>query len=77
MFAKQLMQLHALSADKAEAIIKIYPSPYVLMEALKAAGSSASTLLASLEYGKAKRNKIGLTISSLLSKLYTEDRLDK
>jgi hypothetical protein len=47
------------------------------MEALKAAGSSASTLLASLEYGKAKRNKIGLTISSLLAKLYTEDRLDK
>ncbi|XP_046647899.1 crossover junction endonuclease MUS81-like [Daphnia pulicaria] len=77
MFAKQLMQLHALSADKAEAIIKIYPSPYVLMEALKAAGSSASTLLASLEYGKAKRNKIGLTVSSLLAKLYTEDRLDK
>jgi len=76
MFAKQLMQLHALSGEKAEAIVKMYPSPYVLMEALKSAGSSASTLLASLEYGKAKR-KIGLSISSLLAKLYTEDRLDK
>jgi hypothetical protein len=53
----------------------MYPSPNVLINVLKSAGSSAGTLLASLEYGKSKR-KIGVSISSLLAKLYTEDRLD-
>jgi hypothetical protein len=64
-----------LSGEKAEAIVKMYPSPNVLINVLKSAGSSAGTLLASLEYGKSKR-KIGVSISSLLAKLYTEDRLD-
>nr|SVE88643.1 EOG090X06E6 [Daphnia sinensis]SVE89268.1 EOG090X06E6 [Daphnia sinensis] len=72
MFAKQLMQLHGLSGEKAEAIVKVYPTPTSLMDALKSAGASASTLLSSLEYGKAKR-KIGLSISALLAKLYTEE----
>nr|SVE73562.1 EOG090X06E6 [Daphnia atkinsoni] len=75
MFAKQLMQLHSLSGEKAEAIVKKYPAPSLLMDALKSAGTSASTLLASLEYGKAKR-KIGLSLSAQLAKLYTEERLD-
>nr|SVE78866.1 EOG090X06E6 [Daphnia lumholtzi] len=74
MFAKQLMQLHGLSGEKAEAIVKVYPTPSSLMDALKHAGESASTLLSCLEYGKAKR-KIGLSISALLAKLYTEERL--
>nr|SVE74188.1 EOG090X06E6 [Daphnia barbata] len=76
MFAKQLMQLHGLSGEKAEAIIKLYPTPSLLMEALKSAGPSAATLLASVEYGKSKR-KIGLSISAQLAKLYTEECLDK
>lgn len=75
MFAKQLMQLHGLSGDKAEAIVKRYPTPLLLIEALQAAGSSASSLLASIEYGKAKR-KIGLPISGHLAKLYTEDQFN-
>lgn len=75
MFAKQLMQLHSLSGEKAEAIVKKYPTPSLLMDALKSSGASASTLLASLEYGKAKR-KIGLSLSAQLAKLYTEERLD-
>ncbi|XP_032793016.2 crossover junction endonuclease MUS81 isoform X3 [Daphnia magna] len=74
MFAKQLMQLHGLSGEKAEAIVKVYPTPSSLMDALKSAGASASTLLSCLEYGKAKR-KIGLSISALLAKLYTEEHL--
>nr|SVE75130.1 EOG090X06E6 [Daphnia dolichocephala] len=76
MFAKQLMQLHGLSGEKAEAIIKLYPTPRLLMEAFKSAGPSGSTLLAGVEYGKSKR-KIGLSISAQLAKLYTEERLDK
>lgn len=75
MFAKQLMQLHGLSGERAEAIVKHYPTPSSLIDALKSAGSSASTLLASIEYGKAKK-KIGLVISGHLAKLYTEDRFD-
>nr|SVE74732.1 EOG090X06E6 [Daphnia carinata] len=74
MFAKQLMQLHGLSGEKAEAIVKVYPTPSSLMDALRSAGASASTLLSCLEYGKAKR-KIGLSISALLAKLYTEEHL--
>ena len=75
MFAKQLMQLSGLSGEKAEAIVKHYPTPGLLTDAFKAAGSSASTLLANVEFGKSKR-KIGLSISALLAKLYTEDHLD-
>lgn len=75
MFAKQLMQLNGLSGDKAEAIVKRYPTPYLLIEALQAAGSSASTLLASIEYGKSKR-KIGSLISGHLAKLYGQEQLE-
>nr|SVE75760.1 EOG090X06E6 [Daphnia hispanica] len=75
MFAKQLMQLNGLSGEKAEAIVKMYPTPSILIDALKCAGASASTLLACLEYGKAKR-KIGLSISEQLARLYTVERLD-
>nr|CAG4637014.1 EOG090X06E6 [Ceriodaphnia reticulata]SVE72942.1 EOG090X06E6 [Ceriodaphnia reticulata] len=75
MFAKQLMQLNGLSGEKAEAIVKHYPTPSLLIDAFKAAGSSASTLLANIEFGKSKR-KIGLSISALLAKLYTENQLD-
>ncbi len=75
MFAKQLMQLNGLSGEKAEAIVKHYPTPSLLIDAFKAAGPSANTLLANIEFGKSKR-KIGLSISTLLAKLYTESQLD-
>nr|CAG4647054.1 EOG090X06E6 [Megafenestra aurita]SVE92395.1 EOG090X06E6 [Megafenestra aurita] len=75
MFAKQLMQLSGLSGDKAKAIVQHYPTPSLLIEALKAAGSSAPSLLASVEYGKSKK-KLGFVISGHLAKLYTASRLD-
>lgn len=73
MFAKQLIQLSGLSGDKAQAIIKKYPTPTALIDALKAAGASADTLLAPIEYGKSKK-KIGTTVSGHLARLYTQER---
>lgn len=75
MFAKQLMQLHGLSGEKAESIVKIYPTPVSLVEALKAAGKQATHLLSKIEYGK-NRRKIGASISATLAKLYTQNIFD-
>nr|CAG4646264.1 EOG090X06E6 [Macrothrix elegans] len=70
MFAKHLIQLHGLSPEKAEAIVKVYPTPYAFMKFLKEAGSSASTMLASLEYGKAKR-KLGIAMCTTLCEFFS------
>lgn len=75
MFAKQLMQLHGMSADKAEAIVKIYPTPKSFFKALRQADADVtSQLLAGVIYG-AKQRKIGSGISQLLTKLYAEDQI--
>nr|CAG4642515.1 EOG090X06E6 [Evadne anonyx] len=75
MFAKQLMQLHALSGEKAEGIVAVYPTPRSLVEAFEAAGSAASQLLSKIEYGK-NRRVIGPSLSATLTKLYTQNCFD-
>ena len=75
MFAKQLMQLHTLSGEKAEGIVAVYPTPRSLVEALKTAGSAAAQLLSKIEYGKNART-IGPSLSATLAKLYTQNRFD-
>ena len=75
MFAKQLMQLHALSGEKAEGIVAVYPTPRSVMEALKGAGSAADQLLSKIEYGKNGRI-IGPSLSATLAKLYTLNCFD-
>lgn len=71
MLAKQLIQLHGLSAEKAQGIVLQYPTPAKLIDALENAGSNAAMLLANIEYGKAKK-KIGPTLGALLAKHYTK-----
>ena len=76
MFAKQLMQLNGLSVEKAEAIVKVYPTPTALMAAFRTAGTDASQLLSKIECGKNSKRTIGPTISQTLAKLYTQHYFD-
>jgi crossover junction endonuclease MUS81 len=76
MFAKQLMQLNGLSVEKAEAIVKVYPTPTTLMAAFRTAGTDASQLLSKIECGKNSKRTIGPTISQTLAKLYTQHYFD-
>ncbi len=78
MLAKQLMQLSGLTVDKAEAIVNVYPTPAALLAAFRAAGGNskeADQLLARVEFGRSKR-AVGVTISTTLAKLYTQNRFD-
>lgn len=69
MFAKQLIQLHGLSAEKAQGIVSRYPTLGILIDALQRAGTNATMLLSNLEYGKAKK-KLGPALSALLARHY-------
>ena len=76
MFAKQLLQLSGLSTDKAEAIVKQYPTPSLLFEAYRLAGPSGSSqLLSKLECGQ-KGRTIGPVLSATLAKLFTQHSFD-
>lgn len=78
MFAKQLMQLRAVTAETATAIVKHYPTPISLLNAFESAGSSASQLLANIEHGKPgkTKRKIGASLSSTIAMLYTKKQFD-
>lgn len=80
MFAKHLMQLHGLSVEKSEAIVKSYPTVSALMKAYKAAGSPTSQqqLLSNIEYGKSgkAKRKIGPALSATIAMLYNETRFE-
>lgn len=70
MFVKQLIQLNGMSVEKAVAIVDFYPTPNILKSAYDEAGSNGENLLASIQYGVAKR-QLGPAISKTLYQYYT------
>ncbi|KAJ8045267.1 Crossover junction endonuclease MUS81 [Holothuria leucospilota] len=70
-FAKQLLQISGLSAEKALAIITTYKTPALLLQAYDQCALSADQekLLAKLKYGKLQRN-LGPALSRQIQKLY-------
>ncbi|XP_008286978.1 crossover junction endonuclease MUS81 isoform X2 [Stegastes partitus] len=70
-FARQLMQISGLSGDKAAAILEHYSTPHSLMAAYERCASEAEKekLLASVRYGKLKRN-VGPALSRTVYQLY-------
>uniref|UniRef100_A0A6B2L2A0 Crossover junction endonuclease MUS81 n=1 Tax=Arcella intermedia TaxID=1963864 RepID=A0A6B2L2A0_9EUKA len=70
-FAKQLIELHGVSGDKAFAILQRYPTPAALMHEYENLNQNEKeTLLQTLTFGQANR-KIGLSISKTIAQLYT------
>lgn len=72
MFAKHLMQLYGVSADKARAVVDKYGTPSLLMTAYEeeATTEGAKKLLAGLKWGKAGRS-LGPVLSANIANLYT------
>jgi len=72
MFAKQLMQIKGISADRAVAIVDLYPTPTRLMKALDDLPSERDkmNMLTNVPFGKCKK-KIGLPISRQVFLHYT------
>lgn len=70
-FAKQLLQISGLSAEKALAISSMYKTPACLFEAYDncAMTSDKEKLLAKLKYGKLERN-LGPVLSKQIHQLY-------
>ncbi|KAM8881187.1 crossover junction endonuclease MUS81 isoform 1-T2 [Synchiropus picturatus] len=70
-FARQLMQVSGLSGDKAAAILELYNTPHSLLSAYNRCSSEAEKekLLASVRYGKLKRN-LGPALSKTVYQLY-------
>uniref|UniRef100_A0A3Q0QUY4 Crossover junction endonuclease MUS81 n=1 Tax=Amphilophus citrinellus TaxID=61819 RepID=A0A3Q0QUY4_AMPCI len=70
-FARQLMQISGLSGDKAAAILEHYSTPHSLLTAYEqcASESEKEKLLASIRYGKLKRN-LGPALSRTVYQLY-------
>ncbi|XP_078000727.1 structure-specific endonuclease subunit MUS81-like isoform X2 [Glandiceps talaboti] len=71
MFAKQLMQVSGLSAEKAKSILEKYRTPKQLIAAYDDCYSTEQRekLLSCLKYGKTKRN-IGPALSRAVHQLY-------
>ncbi|XP_002125898.2 structure-specific endonuclease subunit MUS81 [Ciona intestinalis] len=67
MFVRQLMQLHGMSYDKADAITQLYPTPYLLLQAYKNCDSlkQKQDLLAKIKTGLLKRN-LGANLSKVV-----------
>jgi crossover junction endonuclease MUS81 len=74
LFIKQLLQLHGVSVEKAQAIVAQYPTPRVLMAAYQAKGSAGEKLLANIRYGSLDRH-IGPVISRTIHQFYTNHLL--
>jgi crossover junction endonuclease MUS81 len=74
LFLKQLVQLHGLSVQKAQAIVERYHTPRVLMAAYQAEGSAGEKLLANIRYGSLNR-LIGPVISRTVYQFYTKPLL--
>ncbi|XP_077863715.1 structure-specific endonuclease subunit MUS81-like [Saccoglossus kowalevskii] len=71
MFAKQLMQISGLSAEKAKSILEKYRTPQGLLAAYGGIpeNSGKEKLLANLKYGKSQRN-LGPSVSRMVYQLY-------
>ncbi|KAF0296685.1 Crossover junction endonuclease MUS81 [Amphibalanus amphitrite] len=76
MFAKMLLQLSGLSADKAAAIVAVYPTVTRLLEAYAGCGSQAEAekLLAPLRADRSGR-PVGAAISKAVYHLYSDRQL--
>lgn len=75
MFAKHLLQLHGISADKARAVVDKYETPNQLLTAYEEEGSTgAKKLLAGLKWGKTNRC-LGPVLSANIASLYTSNVL--
>eukprot|EP01137_Pigoraptor_chileana_P001456 Opistho-2@39120 len=59
MFARQLMQIHGVTPEKAKAITEAYPTPRILMDAYSelATDEERANMLSDIRYGKLVRNK--------------------
>ncbi|XP_055679275.1 crossover junction endonuclease MUS81 isoform X1 [Lutzomyia longipalpis] len=70
-FALQLIQLSGLSVDKALAIVRIYGTPKLLLNAYRDCRNqdAAKNLLANIKYGKANR-QIGQKLSENIYEFY-------
>jgi len=74
LFIKQLVQLHGLSVQKAQAVVERYHTPRDLMAAYQAEGSAGEKLLANICYGSLNR-VIGPVISRTIHQFYTKPLL--
>ncbi|KAK3779037.1 hypothetical protein RRG08_034295 [Elysia crispata] len=76
LFAKQLIQVPGVSAERAKAIINVYPTLSLLLDAYKKCNNAKDRekLLATVKYGKNERN-LGIAISRMLHMLYTQESL--
>lgn len=68
MLIKQLVQLNGLSLEKAKAIVKVYPTPKSLIEALE--GPQGENAIANITYGALNRS-VGVAIAKSIHQLYT------
>ncbi|XP_055880443.1 crossover junction endonuclease MUS81-like isoform X1 [Biomphalaria glabrata] len=73
MFMKQLFQIPGISADRAKAITRVYPTLSFLMEAFENCkdAKEKEKLLSGIKTGKSERN-LGISLSRLVSLLYTQ-----
>lgn len=71
MFAKQLMQIKGVSAERVVAIVNKYPTPACLLTAVEEATTreEKENLLTNLDFGKAKK-KVGAPISKQVFTLF-------
>ncbi|XP_038073322.1 crossover junction endonuclease MUS81-like [Patiria miniata] len=74
-FAKQLLQFSGLTAEKALAITRLYPTPSHLLDAYDtcAIDKDREKLLSLIKYGKLQRN-VGPVLSKLIHMFYCTDR---
>nr|CAG4643961.1 EOG090X06E6 [Lepidurus arcticus] len=77
LFAKQLLQINGVSADKARAIVDRYPTPSLLKAALDECNTNREKelLLSNIPFGKTKR-MLGPALSKLLAWLYSRATLE-
>ncbi|KAH8339542.1 hypothetical protein KR074_005727 [Drosophila pseudoananassae] len=73
-FVQQLLQLHSLSLERAIAIVEVYPTPRLLLEAYAECSGpkEASLLLAKIPCGPLER-PLGEKISQCLHEFYTKE----
>jgi len=72
-FAKMLLRLKGLSVDMAQTIVKIYPTPYHLMEGYNKCdnGVERVKMISELAYGMEGKRKIPKSIAEALMKFWT------
>ena len=73
LFAKQLMVLAGVSADRAFAIVERFPTPEILMRKYDelSTAKEREEMLKDLKCGISQR-KLGLVISKMISQLYCQ-----